>query len=574
MRIKSLNRRLTLLTVLPVGAFLLFAGLLGFFSAKEIMLDQWREGAIAQLQRAAHQIDMRLRGPIDWIEMFHTASTERGGRLIQEWIIERIRELDGVEAVTLKWSEDQGSQAFPSPMGSRMGGMGRNALSAAPGEMMRPNRGKILEVTPPRYNAERGRETVDLVSELKDESGKIIGKLTVSIRFDSLMQGMTSLGWWQSDMACLVDYEGNYLAHTASYMKKRTRLGEDGNEFEVKILRDILANPSGTVMGPGYPPGEVAGFYRIELAPWAIVLMAPGETILAPIIRYRNYYLAGAGICIVVVILIVRLDTGKTIRSISAITQAARRISQGDYASSPMVHRSDEIGELAESFQSMVEGLKERDFIANTFGRYVDREIASELLKRPEASRLGGQKRSVAIVMSDIRGFAALSETLSPERIISFLNRYFSNMIAIVQSHGGIIVDFFGDSILIFFDPFEGPLESSIQKSLQCAQEMRDAMGHLNQSLKAEGFPELKMGIGIHAGEVVVGNIGSETRAKYGIVGSPVNLTQRIQSVAGPGEIVVSEAVLANAGRPLQTGRRLTADLKGFKEEVPLYVLA
>ena len=82
------------------------------------------------------------------------------------------------------------------------------------------------------------------------------------------------------------------------------------------------------------------------------------------------------------------------------------------------------------------------------------------------------------------------------------------------------------------------------------------------------------MGIGIHAGEVVVGNIGSETRAKYGIVGSPVNLTQRIQSVAGPGEIVVSEAVIANAGRQIETRRRLTADLKGFNEEVQLYLLA
>jgi len=574
MEIKSLSRRLTLLTVLPVGAFLLMAGFLGFFSAREVMLDQWREGAIAQLQRAAHRIDMRLSRPIDWIEMFHTASTERGGHLIQEWIIERIRELEGVEAVTLKWSEDQGSQVLPSPMGSRMGVMVRNALSAEPGEMMRFNRGKILEVTPPRYNAERVRETVDLVSELKDGSGKLLGKISVSVRFDYLMQDIISLGWWQSEMACLVDHEGTYLAHTASYMKNRSRLAEEGDELEIRILKAMKDNPSGTVMGPGYPPGEVAGFYRIEYAPWTIVLWAPGERILAPIIRYRAYYLAGAGICILMVILLIRLDTGKTIRSISAISQAARKISRGDYTQSLKEHRSDEIGELTESFQSMVKGLKERDFIANTFGRYVDREIASELLRRPEAARLGGQKRSVAIVMSDIRGFTTLSETLSPERIIAFLNRYFSAMIEVVQTHGEIIVDFFGDSILIFFDPFEGPLASSIQKSLQCAEEMRDAMGPLNQSLKAEGFPELKMGIGIHAGEVVVGNIGSETRAKYGIVGSPVNLTQRIQSVAGPGEIVVSEAVIANAGRQIETRRRLTADLKGFNEEVQLYLLA
>ena len=99
----------------------------------------------------------------------------------------------------------------------------------------------------------------------------------------------------------------------------------------------------------------------------------------------------------------------------------------------------------------MVAGLKERDFISNTFGRYVDQEIARELLSRPEASRMGGEKREVVILFSDVRGFTPLAESLSPEVIIHLVNRHFSRMIEVIQAHRGIIVDFLGDAILAFF---------------------------------------------------------------------------------------------------------------------------
>ena len=183
----------------------------------------------------------------------------------------------------------------------------------------------------------------------------------------------------------------------------------------------------------------------------------------------------------------------------------------------------------------MVEGLKERDFVANTFGRYVDPEIAKKLMQLPEASRMGGEKREVAILMSDIRGFTPFSESISPDRIISFLNRYFTRLIDVVQRHQGIIVDFFGDGILVFFDPLDAPVEPVIRKSVSCALAMQRAMARFNREMKDEGFFEFRTGIGINAGEVVVGNIGSETRAKYGIVGSPVNITHRVSVQGGRG---------------------------------------
>jgi class 3 adenylate cyclase len=261
------------------------------------------------------------------------------------------------------------------------------------------------------------------------------------------------------------------------------------------------------------------------------------------------------------------------VRSVGQISRAAEQVAGGKYGDPLSVKTRDEIGQLTQSFNTMVQGLKERDFISNTFGRYVDQEIARELMRRPEASRLGGEKREVAILMSDLRDFTPLSETLSPDVTIRMLNRYFSRIIETIQKHQGIIVDFFGDALLVFFDPLEGPIVPVINRSIDCALEMQRIMEIFNAENRAEDLPELKMGIGVNAGEVVVGNIGSETRAKYGIVGSAVNVTQRIQSEAEGGEVVISESVYSAARDQVTIKKSFEAQLKGIQGNVKLYVV-
>jgi adenylate cyclase len=164
---------------------------------------------------------------------------------------------------------------------------------------------------------------------------------------------------------------------------------------------------------------------------------------------------------------------------------------------------------------------------------------------------------------------------MRPDHIIHFLNRYFSRLIEVIQEHNGIIVDFFGDSILVFFDPLDGPVDAIIRRSVACAFAMQEAVGGFNAEMKAEGFPELLTGIGVNAGEVVVGNVGSETRAKYGIVGAAVNMTQRIQSRADGGEVVVSESVYQRivGDTDIAVRRSITVSLKGIRADVRLYVV-
>jgi adenylate cyclase len=181
------------------------------------------------------------------------------------------------------------------------------------------------------------------------------------------------------------------------------------------------------------------------------------------------------------------------------IADKAAHVAGGDYGEPLTVISQDEIGHLTASFNDMFAGLKERDFIGNTFGRYVDQEIARELLSRPEASRMGGVKREVVILFADIRGFTPIAETLSPEATIQLVNRHFARMIDVIQAHRRIIVDFLGDAILAFFDPLDGPLEPVVQLALSSALQLQTAMEAEN--LAKPEYPALHMGVGLHAGE-------------------------------------------------------------------------
>lgn len=561
MAIKSLNQRLTLFLLLPVALLLFLTGFIGFILARKVLLEEWKEVSLLKLQRAAHHIDMRLNRPIEIVRMFHKTGEFRGGAVIQDWLVDQLRAMEGVSWVDLEWTGGEPE--------SRL--MGRGGFHMDSGGMMHFRHGAISEVTTPRYDARAREEIVTLISDLKDESGLNVGRLKVSLRFAYLMQDVKKLGWWQSDLACLVDDSGKYLAHTEPYMESRQHLGERKDAVELALLQSMKESHEGTVLGPGIPPRTVGGFYRLSQAPWVLLLFAPGEKILAPIIRFRLYYAVAGLVSMLIILVLIRFISGRMVRTIREISNAAGNVAAGNYGDPLPIKTGDEIGQLIESFNRMVEGLRERDFIENTLGRYVDKEIAKELLRRPGAIRLGGEKREVAILISDIRNFTPLSESLTPEEVISILNEYFSHMIKAIQKHRGIIVDFFGDSVLVFFDPLESPVEEAIRQSVRCGFEMQQSMKQFNLKMKAKDLPELQMGIGINAGDVVVGNIGSEQRAKYGIVGSAVNTTNRVQAKSKGGQILVSESVHQYLKRDLIVKSSFEVPLKGVTERATLF---
>jgi adenylate cyclase len=175
-------------------------------------------------------------------------------------------------------------------------------------------------------------------------------------------------------------------------------------------------------------------------------------------------------------------------------------------------------------------------------------------------------------MMSDLRGFTAFSERLGPTQVVHMLNRYLGVMADIILKYQGTIDEFIGDAILcIFGAPITRPDDA--RRALSCAISMQLAMEVVNRDNEAEGLPRLEMGIAIHTGEVVVGNIGSDRRTKYGVVGPPVNITGRIESYTVGSQVLVSEATLAEAGPDVLLGEKIQIVAKGAKEPITIFPL-
>lgn len=208
-------------------------------------------------------------------------------------------------------------------------------------------------------------------------------------------------------------------------------------------------------------------------------------------------------------------------------------------------------------------------FIRSTFGRYVSDEIVANLLEQPEGLSLGGDLREVTILMSDIRQFSSICENLAPENVMKLLNTYLGTMSDIIMAHQGTVDEFIGDGILAIFG---APIsrEDDTERAVRCALEMQAAVATINQEYAAAGLPEVKMGIGVNTGTVVAGNIGSEKRSKYGIVGHHVNLTARIEERTAGGEILVSQSTLDKLPAGFTTGRREQVKVKGINEHVDI----
>jgi PAS domain S-box-containing protein len=212
--------------------------------------------------------------------------------------------------------------------------------------------------------------------------------------------------------------------------------------------------------------------------------------------------------------------------------------------------------ELRKSFE-------EKAFIRETFGIYLSDEIVAEILTFPEGVKLGGETRDMTILVSDLRGFTDVTESMEASRIVQIINRYLEKMVPIIMRHGGTIDEYTGDGILVFFGaPRLLPNHSS--RAVVCALEMQESMEELNKENLRLGLTQVEMGIAISCGQLVVGNIGSERRRKYGAVGSPINVAFRLVEKARPGEIVVTQAVKDRLGDKLRTLSHWKDSLKGI----------
>ena len=204
------------------------------------------------------------------------------------------------------------------------------------------------------------------------------------------------------------------------------------------------------------------------------------------------------------------------------------------------------------------------------FGRYLSTEVMNSLIENPSTLELGGERRNVTIMMTDLRGFTAIAERLEPEKVVQMLNLYFEVMVDVLLKYNATINEIIGDALLVVFGaPQE--MQDRAQRAVACAISMQNAMAKVNEENRAQGLPELEMGIGINDTEVIVGNIGSSKRSKYTVVGSGVNTTSRIESYSVGGQILISDSVRKQAGERLRIDEQREVIPKGSDAPIKIY---
>jgi len=209
------------------------------------------------------------------------------------------------------------------------------------------------------------------------------------------------------------------------------------------------------------------------------------------------------------------------------VSMALARVERLDYAHVAPVHTGDELEDLAKGFNTMVDGLKERDKLRSTFGKYMTASVMEHLLAGKVS--LGGESLDVSVLFTDIRGFTTISEKMDPQQLVALLNEYFTEMVSIVMQEDGVVDKYIGDAIMAVFGA-PVPKPGDAVHAVRAAVRMRHSLQVLNRSLEARGLPVLKTGIGIHTGPVVAGNIGSEQRMEYTVIGDAVNLASRLET--------------------------------------------
>jgi len=264
---------------------------------------------------------------------------------------------------------------------------------------------------------------------------------------------------------------------------------------------------------------------------------------------------------------------GSVAGPLDQLRRAMRDVEHGELETRCPVVTNDEIGAVAEGFNRMVGGLREREFLKETFGKYVSREIRDEILAGRVS--LEGQALEVTILFADLRDFTPWVEATSPREVVRDLNAYFAEMDQAIRAHRGLVLQFIGDEIEAAFGaPVADPAHAEM--AVRAAIEMRRRLQAWNAERVRAGKAPLRNGIGIHTGSVLAGNIGSAERHSYALVGDPVNLASRIQSL---NKELGSEILVSGETRRRLDGRFELVPLpavrvKGKSVEVEVFRLA
>ncbi len=257
---------------------------------------------------------------------------------------------------------------------------------------------------------------------------------------------------------------------------------------------------------------------------------------------------------------------------IRQLSETAKALGMGQFSHRVSTSRNDEFGDLAFAFNRMAEDLEVKEKIKDSFGRYVTPEIVDIILANPESQWMKGATVEASVLFVDIRGFTALSENKTPEVIVDLLNDYLTRVTDSVIKYGGHVNKFVGDEAMVVFGaPAANP--DHALAAIRAALEIQDEIAELNRQKKMDGM-KIGVGVGINSGEMLSGNLGSQKRMEYTVIGDNVNIASRLTKVAKAGEILISKKTFDAVGEKeseLRFEARGKAPVKGRRAHVTIY---
>lgn len=393
---RSLQQRTLAFILAPTLLLLITLSIGGFVFVRNMLLRQWGETAVVWLQRTAHLVDMQLRKPKDLLLLLQNSEDADANRKIFEHIVRQIKELEGVVGVNVEWP----TKAFAKETSPRM------EIASPVDLLMHQNLLEPFEIGKPSYNSRLNNRTVSLVSEFKNREDKVVGRVEVVMSFDALIDQIIKAPWWRGNRASLIDSEGNVLASTAVHLELEDyypkRAFGTVNALEKETLLAIQKNVSGTIFGPGSPPEEISGFYHLAEAPWTMVVVAKGEQVLQPIIRFKLFYILTFASCILLILFFIRQTTYQITTRIKQVSAAAEDLAKGKFGPPLAITSRDEVGELTRSFNRMTGQLKHR--LAMKEAINVAREVQQNLLPHGSFSARGITAGGMALYCDETGG--------------------------------------------------------------------------------------------------------------------------------------------------------------------------
>ena len=373
------------------------------------------------------------------------------------------------------------------------------------------------------------RWVIYISTPLRDSRGAITG--AVSARYDmqdDLNAFVKVARFGATGFTAVTNGEGRLLAYP-----DEKRLNEDIKQYPV--VREALKGRTTHAISTNIQKQEMLMVGRpfqspatVPSPPWVLVSETATEEAFAPIrplrLKFAAAALAAAIACVVVAVLVSRSVT----RPLHDVLEVVHKIRGGDLAARATVTGHDELGSLGIALNEMAQGLQERDRVKELFGRYVTTQVSQELLTKEVT--LGGERRRVTLLFSDIRNFTSMSEAMSPEQIINFLNDYFSEMVEAVFEQHGVLDKFIGDGMLVVFGTLEAQQDHE-RRAVRAGLRMKARLAKINGERAIVGQAPIAIGIGIHTDEVIVGNIGTHKRLEYTVIGDGVNTASRVEGL-------------------------------------------